>query len=81
MALFCHYSPMLSLKVPPETSFACNVLMIARMLEVKDSLDQMVIDPRWNEYVNTLFNRQNNYHAHTLVGAVKATIRNNGFWQ
>jgi hypothetical protein len=58
MALYCHYSPRLSLKVPPETRFACNFLMIARMLEIKDALERMVIDPRWNEYVKTLFNRQ-----------------------
>jgi hypothetical protein len=59
MALYRHYSPRLSLKVPPETRFACNFLMIARMLEVRDALEKMVIDPRWNEYVRTLFNRQN----------------------
>jgi hypothetical protein len=57
MALYHHYSPRLSLKVPPETRFACNFLMIARMLEVRDALERMVIDPRWNEYVGTLFNR------------------------
>jgi hypothetical protein len=33
MALYRHYSPRLSLKVPLETRFACNFLMIARMLE------------------------------------------------
>jgi hypothetical protein len=43
----------LSLKVPPETRFACNFLMINRMLEVKDALERVVIDPRWNEYVHT----------------------------
>jgi hypothetical protein len=46
MALYCHYSPRLSLKVPPEIRFACNFLMIARMLEVRDALERMVIDPR-----------------------------------
>jgi hypothetical protein len=29
--------------------------MIARMFEVRDALERMVIDPRWNEYVGTLF--------------------------
>jgi hypothetical protein len=81
MALYRHYSPRLSLKVPPETRFACNFLMIARMLEVKDALERMVIDPRWNEYMGTLFNRQNGHRAHTLAREVRATIRDDGFWQ
>jgi hypothetical protein len=46
MALYRHYSPRLSLKVPLEIKFACNFLMIARMLEVKDAPESMVIDPR-----------------------------------
>jgi hypothetical protein len=46
MVLYRHYSPRLSLKVPPETRFACNFIMIACMLEAKDALEMMVIDPR-----------------------------------
>jgi hypothetical protein len=41
----------------------------------------MVIDPRWNEYVKTLFNWQNGHHAHTLARTIRATIRDDGFWQ
>jgi hypothetical protein len=51
------------------------------MLEVRDALERMVIDPRWNEYMRTLFNRQNGHHALTLAHAVRATIRDDGFWQ
>jgi hypothetical protein len=79
MALYHHYSPRLSLKIPLETKFACNFLMIACMLEVKDAMERMVINPRWNEYVSTLFNRQNGYLAYALVGAVRATILDDGF--
>ena len=81
MALYRHYSPRPSLKVPSEIRFACNFLMIACMLEVKDALERMVIDPRWNEYMETLFNRQNGHCAHILVRKVRATIRDDGFWQ
>jgi hypothetical protein len=81
MALYRHYSPRLLLKVPPETRFACNFLMIARMLEVRDAMERMVIDPRWNEYVGTLFNQQNGHRAHALACEVRATIRDDGFWQ
>jgi hypothetical protein len=81
MALYRHYSPRFSLKVPPKTGFVCSFFMIARMLEVKDALERMVIDPRWNEYVSTLFNWQNGHRAHALTRAVRATIRDDGFWQ
>jgi hypothetical protein len=81
MALYRHYSPRLSLKVPPKTRFACNFLMIARMLNAKDALERMVIDPRWNEYVSTLFNWQNGHRALALARVVRATIRDDGFWQ
>jgi hypothetical protein len=81
MALYRHYSPRLLLKVPPETRFVCNFLMIARLLEVRDALERMVIDPRWNEYVGALFNWQNGHRAHTLAREVRATIHDDGFWQ
>jgi hypothetical protein len=81
MALYRQYSPRLSLKVPPETRFACNFLMINRMLEVKDALERVVIDPRWNEYVRTLFNWKNGHRAHALVRELRDTIRDDGFWQ
>ena len=80
MALYHHYSPRLLLKVSPETRFACNFLMISHMLEVKDDLEMMVIDPRSNEYVTTLFNRQNGHYTHTLACEVRVTIRDDGFW-
>jgi hypothetical protein len=78
MTLYRHYSPWLSLKVPLETRFACNFLMIARMLEVNDALERMVIDPRWNEYV---INQQNGHCAHALTCTMRATIHDDGFWQ
>jgi hypothetical protein len=55
--------------------------MIACMLQVKDALERMVIDPRWNEYVSTLFNWQNGHHAHALASVVRAIIHDDGFWQ
>jgi hypothetical protein len=55
--------------------------MIAHMLQVKDVLERMDIDPRWNEYVSTLFNRQNGHYAYALAGAMRATIHDDGFWQ
>jgi hypothetical protein len=39
MALFREHSPRKSLIVPAETRFACQFLMISRMLEVKNALE------------------------------------------
>jgi hypothetical protein len=39
MALFQEHSPRKSLIVPAETRFACQFLMISRMLEVKNALE------------------------------------------
>jgi hypothetical protein len=41
----------------------------------------MVIDPRWNEYMSTLFNLQNGHCTHALARTVRATIHDDGFWQ
>jgi hypothetical protein len=81
MALVCHYLPPMSLKVPLETKIVCNFLIISCMLEVKDALEQVVIDPRWNKYVSALFNQQNIHRAHALTNRVRATICNIGFLQ
>jgi hypothetical protein len=80
MALFWEHSPRKSLIVPAETRFACQFLIISRMLEVKNALEQVVIHPRWTEYVRSLFNRQNGHHAHALASLVKATILEGNFW-
>jgi hypothetical protein len=50
------------------------------MLEVRDALERVVIDPRWNEYVCTLFNWQNGHCTHTLACEVRDTIHDDGFW-
>jgi hypothetical protein len=57
MALFREHSLRKSLIVPAETRFACQFLMISRMLEVKNALEQVVIHPRWTKYVQNLFNK------------------------
>jgi hypothetical protein len=54
--------------------------MISRMFDVKNALEQVVIHPRWTEYVRSLFNRQNGHHAHALASLVNATILEVNFW-
>jgi hypothetical protein len=74
MALFWKNSPRKSLIEVADTRFACQFLMISRMLEVKNTLDQVLIHPWWIEYLKSLFNRQNGHHVHALVALVRATV-------
>ncbi|KAG0574076.1 hypothetical protein KC19_VG232100 [Ceratodon purpureus] len=55
MTLFRQFSPKLSLLLPAETRFGCQYLMI------------VVANPKWDEYVGTLFNWSNGYRAHALA--------------
>lgn len=80
MALFREHSSNKSLVVPAETRFACNFLMISRMLEVRNALEAVVNDARWTEYTNTLFNRQNGHRSLALAALVKNTILEGIFW-
>jgi hypothetical protein len=50
------------------------------MLEVKNALEQVVIHPRWTEYVESLLNRQNGQRTHALASLVRATILEGNFW-
>jgi hypothetical protein len=79
MALFREHSLRKSLVVPAETRFACQFLMISRMLEMKNALEQVVIHPWWTEYVQSLFNKQNGNRAHSLASLVRATVLEGNF--
>lgn len=79
MALFRRYSPKLSLSWPAVTRFACNNLMIHRLLKVKNALEMVVIDPAWIEYVSSLFNRQNGPRAHAKASQVRVTVQDETF--
>jgi hypothetical protein len=80
MALFRENSSRKSLIVPVDKQFACQFLMISRMLEVKNALEQVVINLWWTEYVQSLFNRQNGHRAHALAALVRATFLEGNFW-
>lgn len=79
MALFREASN-LQLLMPAETRFACNLLMIQRLVEVRPALEEVVQHPNFTEYVAGLFNRQNGHRARALAGLVKATIEDPNFW-
>jgi hypothetical protein len=48
----------LSLLSPGATRFATNFFMIAKVLDVKEALKQIVIDVKWDTYVRTLSDMQ-----------------------
>ena len=48
-----------SLLMPANTRFVCNFIMIMRMIEVREALENMVMHRKFTEYVATLFNHQN----------------------
>jgi len=80
MALFREESPKLSLILPAETRFGCAFLMISRLLKVKDALERVIAHPKWQEHVNSLFNRQNGHRTHQLAMLVQKTINSPSFW-
>jgi hypothetical protein len=81
MALFWENSPRKFFIVLVNMQFACQFLMISRMLKVKNALEQVVIHSRWTEYVRSLiFNRQNGYHEHALIALMKTTTFKGNFW-
>jgi hypothetical protein len=47
---------------------------------VKNALEQVVIHPRWTEYVESLYNRQNGHRAHALASLLRATVLEQNFW-
>jgi hypothetical protein len=62
LALFCKHAAVhakgLSLLSLGATRFATNFLMVARVLDVKEALEQTVTDVEWDTYVRTLFDTQ-----------------------
>ena len=79
LALFREFSQNKSLLMPANTRFACNFIMIMRMIEVKEALENVIIHCKFTKYVATLFNCQNGVQAHVLATQVKSHILNENF--
>ena len=71
LALFREFSQKKMLLMPANTRFACNFIMIMRMVEVREAL----------ENVATLFNRQNGVQAHALATQVRSHVLDENFWR
>jgi hypothetical protein len=72
----------LSLLSPGATRFATNFLMVARILDVKEALKQIVIDVKWDTYNRTLSDMQRK-HVWTKAREVRRLILGDDseFWQ
>ena len=81
LALFREFSHNKMLLMPANTRFACNFIMIMRMVEVREALENVVMHRKFVEYVATLFNRQNGVQAHALATQVRSHVLDENFWR
>ena len=56
-AIFRRLSPDLSIRLPIETRFAANFIMIDRLLQVRNALERMIIDDEWPTLMSDLRRR------------------------
>ena len=77
-AIFRRLSPNLSLRLPIETRFATNFIMIERLLQIRNVLERMVVDEDWPTLMRDL--RRRSRTAYMKGFAVRRFIRSNRFW-
>jgi hypothetical protein len=71
-------SPNLTLRLPVETRFATNFIMIDRLLQVRNALERMVLDEDWPTLLRDLRRRSTTAYMKGFV--VRRFIRSDGFW-
>jgi hypothetical protein len=76
LAIFRRHSPNLILKNPAETRFATTFLMVDRLVKVRQAVEQTVVDPDWNDYVDRLTKPATRTKANTA----RRYVRSDGFW-
>ena len=81
LALFREFSQNKMLLMLANIRFACNFIMIIRMVEVREALENVVMHHKSVEYVATLFNCQNGVQAHALATQVRSHVLNENFWR
>ena len=77
-AIFRRLSPDLSIRLPVETRFATNFIMIDRLLQVRNALERMIIDDEWPILMSDL--RRRSPTAYAKAASVRRFIRLDGFW-
>jgi hypothetical protein len=77
-AIFRRLSTNLSLRLPVETRFATNFIMIDRFFQVRNALERMVVDEDWPTLLRDL--RRRFATAYMKGFAVRHFIHSDGFW-
>ena len=77
-AIFRRLSPGLAIRLPNETRFATNFLMIERLLQVRQTLEKMVVDDEWHAFIAELRTRAPATHTKGMIA--RRVIRSDGFW-
>ena len=77
-AIFRRMSPNLAIRLPVETRFATNFIMIDRLLQVLIALERMVLDLAWPELIAEL--RRKSGTTYTKGIATRRFICSDGFW-
>ena len=79
LALFREFLQNKMLLMLANTRFVCNFIMIMRMVEVREALENVVMHCKFIEYVAILFNRQNGVQAHALATQVRSHVLDENF--
>jgi hypothetical protein len=79
LAIFRHYEANLMLLNSTETWFATNLLMVERLFKFKLAIEQIIVDPYWITFVNSL---RGNHCQKSLTKAkvVRTSIRRGKLW-
>ena len=78
MALFRRMCPNLTIRLPVETRFATNFIMIERLVELRNAFERMVIDPAFAGILATY--PDVNSSAGKRVRLFRKYVRADGFW-
>ena len=78
LTVFRKYEAKFSLLMPEVTRFASHFIMIDRLLNVKEELEQTVVDPQWTAYISkrSCDGRDKAQTARTI----KTVVLNKHFW-
>ena len=77
-AMFRKHEAKFSLLMPGQTRFASHFIMIDRLLNVKEVLEQTVVDPQWTTYISKR-SRDGRDKART-ARTIKTMVLNEHFW-
>ena len=78
LAVFLKHEAKFSLLMPGQTRFASHFIMIDRLLNVKEALEQTVVDPQWTAYISKR-SRDGRDKART-ARTIKIVVLNEHFW-